>query len=355
MAQLVADDVLLLKVLQSDCRFLTRKQIRPIYGHRRRANKRLSALLKGGYLECRHLFSSYQAFKSPLYFLGKRGAALAGLDTRVYGELRERACHTAERAIPHLLRVYDVYLKFLLTKVLGRWVWFKEPGLTAIDMGVVPDAFVQYVRSGEKYEAFIEVDRGTESNPKLEERLGKYHHFHRSGRFRDLYSGCGFRVLIFVEDVRGVQLPSEDFWMAKTADFMEKPIDARLFRSSSKMHSLFERQAKETLPSGQELAERALAQKRLEQEEMLRKVREDQLRAGRQRALDAARERRRQIFAITRTLATWLVIAVGVCIIWLELRYLYGWLVENRDELVAEAKQLVSLGGLLLVAYVLLK
>lgn len=45
----------------------------------------------------------------------------------------------------------------------------------------------------------------------------------------------------------------------------------------------------------------------------------------------------------------------GLCITWVEVRYLYEWLGENRDELVAEAKQLLSFAGLLLLAFIFLK
>ena len=114
-------EIILFRLLRDQFLFLTRGQIQRILTLETRwLNLRLKHLLSKGYLSRRYRLDKFEHFQSPLYYLGKRGCELAGMNVEETASYTENARSYAERAIPHLLAIYDVLLKFLLESNVRR-------------------------------------------------------------------------------------------------------------------------------------------------------------------------------------------------------------------------------------------
>lgn len=152
---------------------------------------------------------------------------MAGKPMDAYKGYRSRIQQCAERQFDHTLGIYDVVLKFLLEAEVKRIVgsdshlWEE-----AIDFGNIPDAWIQF-NGGE---AFIEVDRGTERPIVLSSKCAKYIAFNKSGGYRTLFPGCGFKVLVFTTTEERIEsleqiVTTDDIWFCTMEEFLKEQLN----------------------------------------------------------------------------------------------------------------------------------
>lgn len=219
---------LLFRILKDHFLFLTRRQIeRVLTLATRSANKELVWLVSQKYLERRYRADSFDHFQMPLYYLGTRGWRLVGNTLESYKSYQGQIEQRRDAHLDHLLSVYDVLLKFILesdvTRVVGGEDRFWQESLS---FGNIPDAWIQY-RGGE---AFIEVDRETESPDVVAKKIGNYIRLKRSGSYGIMFPGCAFKVLfITTTEDRIITLErvstSDDIWFARTDEFLKEPLN----------------------------------------------------------------------------------------------------------------------------------
>jgi hypothetical protein len=132
-----------------------------------------------------------------------------------------------ERGIRHLLSVYDVCLKFVLSSDVKRMIgaddrfWQQAPGL-----GNIPDCWIQFAGG----EAFIEVDLGSESRSVIAAKFEHYLNFAKSGGYADLFPRCEFKVLFVTTTEERIETleeiaKSDAIWFATMDEFLQEPLD----------------------------------------------------------------------------------------------------------------------------------
>lgn len=225
MRQLEVRHILLFRILRDHCLFLTRRQIERVLTLSTNATtKQLQWLFKEQYLVRRYRLDSFVHFQTPLYYLGPVGWASSGKPKDDYKAYRLRVERYAERAMPHVLEVYDVFVKFILEGEVKRLIGAEHKlWQEAIDFGIIPDAWIQF--SGG--EAFIEVDRATEAPAVLRRKFLKYADFRNNGGYRRTFPGCGFKVLVFCPTEERIEslekiVPSDDFWFCTLDEFVRE-------------------------------------------------------------------------------------------------------------------------------------
>lgn len=160
------------------------------FSSKTRANERLKRLTDAGYLSSRR-----QALLSG----GPRLVYLPGQLLQVQGR-RRRPTDTSEMFLAHQLGLIDIRIAFERAVSIGRWLSDKE--LTAANLGVIPDAYLEYEVRDLTYCAFVEYDRGTEALVRLERKVKAYLDLAHSGRFERSFKRRFFRVLL-VSDTAG--------------------------------------------------------------------------------------------------------------------------------------------------------
>ena len=160
------------------------------FSSKTRANERLKRLTDAGYLSSR------------------RQALLSGGPRLVYlpGHLlqtpagRRRPADISDMFLGHQLGLVDIRIAFERAVTIGRWLSDKD--LTPVNLGLIPDAYLEYEVRGLTYCAFVEYDRGTEALTRLERKAKAYLDLAHSGRFERTFKRRFFRVLL-VSDTAG--------------------------------------------------------------------------------------------------------------------------------------------------------
>src|SRR6266849_7647970 len=215
MRQLQERHFSLFRTLADHCSFLTRRQIERIWTlPTNMTNKELLWLVSEKYLRRRHRGDTFGHFQTPIYYLGELGWQMIGKASDGYRRYRVEIERKAERGLAHTLLIYDVILKFLFGSAVRRIIG-SENGMwqEALDLGIIPDAWIQFAGG----EEFIEVDRATERPTVVKTKLDKYMVMKNSGHYNALFPSCGFKVLFFTNtEVRIESLeritPSDDVW-----------------------------------------------------------------------------------------------------------------------------------------------
>jgi len=221
------NEITLFRLLRDQFLFLTRGQIQRILTLETRwLNLRLKHLLSKGYLGRRYRLDKFEHFQSPLYYLGKRGCELAGMNLEEIASYTENARSYAERAIPHLLAIYDVLLKFLLESNVRRNIGSEdEIWRELINFGNKPDAWIQYAGG----EVFVEIDLDTEHRGVVEKKILQYANFKTSGGYTSSFPDCDFKVLFITtteEHIESLQsiTRSDDIWFCTMAEFLKESL-----------------------------------------------------------------------------------------------------------------------------------
>lgn len=220
-------EITLFRLLRDQFLFLTRGQIQRILTLETRwLNLRLQHLVSKGYLSRRYRLDKFEHFQSPLYYLGKRGCELAGMNVEEVSSYIDTVRSYAERSIPHLLAICDVLLKFLLESNVRRIIGSEDQvWRELINFGNKPDAWIQY----DGGEAFVEIDLDTEHRGAVEKKLVQYANFKSSGGYRSSFPDCDFKVLFMTtteERIGTLQSItwSDDVWYCTMEEFLKEPL-----------------------------------------------------------------------------------------------------------------------------------
>ena len=241
MRQLGTRHFLLFRILKDHFLFLTRRQIERVLTLATRAsNKELAWLVSEKYLDRRYRADTFIDFQRPLYYLGSRGWRMCGNSPESYKAYRTQIDERHGQHLAHLLCVYDVLLKFLLeadvTRIIGGEDRFWQESLS---FGNIPDAWIQY-QGGE---AFIEVDRATESIEVVRKKVDNYVRLKRSGGYSSMFPGCTFRVLFLTpteERIGALEAVTKcyDIWYATMDDFLREQLSHAHWFSLRGFHAL---------------------------------------------------------------------------------------------------------------------
>lgn len=228
MPQLRQPDFQLFQMLNETFLFLTRGQIQRVWTRPKSSTKeRVLWLASEKYLERRYRASSFSDFQTPLYYLGPKAWRMLGKPAEEYKQYKAGVEQWSGARLEHQLAVYDVLLKFTIEAKVNRIVQSQDRFWhESLTFEIIPDAWIQY----EGGEAFIEVDRGTESRDTVMRKLEKYIEFNRSGRHKILFPGTTFRVLFITTTEERIesleqQMRSDDIWFATKEEFMREPLD----------------------------------------------------------------------------------------------------------------------------------
>ena len=237
-------DLELVQLLAGDFVLLTRAQIRELFPERsiRRTNFRLRKLIQAGYLSRRHPSGLFSA-QLPLYHLGPRAAEALGLppDNPKLKTRRTQALHLREGALPHLLEVNSVHIKFRAAArdypdcELLNWIPQHATIWRALnDFGfpLRPDGYAEVRQASQLGRFFIEVDRGSERGNVVPRKLAAYVEYARSGRFQTHFSAPDFRVLFIVPTMRRARrllaltkrIPADVFAVTTAPQFFRAPL-----------------------------------------------------------------------------------------------------------------------------------
>ncbi len=192
------------------------------------------------YLNRRYRADTFAHFQTPVYYLGKRGWHTVGKPTNAYNGYRLQIEQRSERAFEHTLSVHDVILKFVLESEVKRIVSSEDKlWQETIDLGNIPDAWIQF--SGG--EAFLEVDRGTEHPPILDRKFDNYIAFKESGRYRQLFPDCDFKVLVVTTTEERIasleqRARSGDIWFSTMDEFLKENLSHQHWLALHGFHAL---------------------------------------------------------------------------------------------------------------------
>jgi len=219
---------LLFRILKDHFLFLTRRQIERVLTLATRAtNKELVWLESARYLHRRYRVDTFAHFQTPLYYLGVRGWRMVGSTPESYKGYESGIEQRSDRHLDHLLAVYDVLLKFILesdvTRIIGGEDSFWHESL---GFGNIPDAWVQ----NKGLEAFIEVDRETESVDVVIKKIENYTRFMQSSSYSIVFPGCMFKVLFITTSEQRIEsleqlTRSDDIWFATMQEFLREKLD----------------------------------------------------------------------------------------------------------------------------------
>jgi len=230
MRSLQAQHIVLLRVLNDHCLFLTRHQIERILTRAKRgSNKELAWLVSEGYLERRYRLDSFRHFQFPLYHLGPVGWRMARTTQDGYKQYQREIAERSRGPLEHLLSVSDVLIKFILeakvTRIIGGEDKFWQE---TVGLGNIPDAWIQFNGSA----AFIEVDRGTESPEVVMKKIANYIRCQRSGSYQMMFPYTAFKVLFITTTEERIeaferQTTSDDIWYATMDEFLREKLNHR--------------------------------------------------------------------------------------------------------------------------------
>jgi hypothetical protein len=234
----------IVRVLRDDVLFLSRAQVEMLSeGNKRAANKQIARLVDARILKKRLRLDTYPNFRSPIYHLGVEGCRLLGMSKEEMTTYLAKAKSYSDRALTHLLEVYDVFIKFYLASRVTEWMWHNDEKWFSIELGLYPDGYVQFEKEGKKYSAFIEVDRGTEGISVVKDKFRKYARFNRSGAFKRLFGDRALRVLFITTTEERIEKmenagASDDIWFTTKAEFMRESLWARHWFAKEDFYNL---------------------------------------------------------------------------------------------------------------------
>lgn len=210
-------------VIQSvvDYQTLTREQLTKLghFNSKTRANAVLLRLVRFAYLSRRYL-PSIAGTQKALYFPGPNTAGVIRVRTDAFRELRKRTKTLSDLFLEHQLLVNDVRLRFEcdLRKNIERWI--TDTALRDLQLGLVPDGYVEFQSAGKSFAAFLELDRGTETLERWSGKVRAYLELARRGTHRETLGRQYFRVIVVapsaarLENLRKatVRLTDRIFW-----------------------------------------------------------------------------------------------------------------------------------------------
>ena len=229
--------------------FLTQEQIRLLFnfGCQVRAGIRLRKLFDNGYLS-RRFIPVFQGRAKILYYPGPKGVELiaehAGTDTLKIKQRRKQLLEIKNTSLPHFLLINEFRLAFALAlknnpEIIPKsWRTQKEIPLRLDDREFYPDAYLVYSFRNRVYSLFLEVDRSTEINKRIEEKVSNYLQYGLGGYYQKQFGFLFFRTLIVCQSqarLMNIKKLIEDktdkmFWLAVQEDISSEKILGKIWQ-----------------------------------------------------------------------------------------------------------------------------
>jgi hypothetical protein len=127
---------------------------------------------------------------------GVRHVYLPGPALRTPG-VRSRLAHVSPLFLAHQLGLVDIRIAFVHHTAVDRW--WTDTELRAAKLGLLPDSYVEYRQGTHSYAAFIEYDRGTETQARIHDKVRAYADLAFSGRFERTFGRRYFRLLLIAD------------------------------------------------------------------------------------------------------------------------------------------------------------
>jgi len=188
-------------------RLLSRDQLMTLagFGSITRVNTRLALMVKTGLLRRKQMpvypgGGSSQA----LYFLGPRSAEVLATDRRVLTSQMRHSARAELRQVEHTLAANQVIVEFVASLKdrgptgTGMIAFRTELELRRIfsDRRPVPDAWVSWRCDELRFNAFCEIDLGSEGLMEWRQKVLSYLDYAESGLHRERFGFGSFRVLV---------------------------------------------------------------------------------------------------------------------------------------------------------------
>lgn len=229
--QLQPRDVEILKAIGCEYRYLTGRQIHPLFfgGSMSQTRLRLTKLYHNRYLD-RIYRPTIKGSGEAIYCLDKKGAdilaAELGVDRgQIFWQGRRRAL--SQDSLEHALRVNDFRVAMNIAcertgaaKLAGEWIeeqilrdlkqrvkvpYPSDPD-RHIDCPLVADGFFGLEFGNGLSQFFmLEMDLGTESNTRFALKVRAYKEYLESGKYRDIFEGKIFKVLVVTTSPRRME------------------------------------------------------------------------------------------------------------------------------------------------------
>lgn len=220
------------------------------FGSITRANKRLLALTRAGFL--RRFFLGFSGARKALYALSRKGATAAGVPSR--GPRRpQETMLVADYFTEHQLTINGLYcaLKFRPIPaphiLFHQWQSFHEPVIRGTNL--IPDGYVEFVTPAGIAACFLEIDLGHESRTVWKEKARRYVQLALSGEYRQTFGRERFRVLVITHSERKLhsirkavgEITHKIFWFAPLASVTDDFFSPVWMRPAEEIHkSLFD-------------------------------------------------------------------------------------------------------------------
>lgn len=194
-------------------RLLTREQLQKVVGWdcTSKINARLRLLFDARLLE-RRFMPVRHGMAPAIYLLGPDGVAevakMIGVDAERLERNRREDRYSSDRLLSHALSLNDfavlLYAR-LRSAADAEWqTWLNERDLIpqchipgAVEGAELkPDGFVRYRLGRYVFNAFLELDTGSEPAGRLQRKLDSYWEFKDTGRYTAAFRQQGFRVII---------------------------------------------------------------------------------------------------------------------------------------------------------------
>ncbi|TVM03335.1 MAG: hypothetical protein CV087_05570 [Candidatus Brocadia sp. WS118] len=229
--------------------FLTQDQIRLLldFGCQVRAGIRLRKLFDNGYLS-RRFIPVYQGRAKILYFPGPKGVELiseqSGIDLLKIKQRRKQLLEIKNASLPHFLLINEFRLAFYLASknkpeiVPKSWKTEKEIPLRLDEREFFPDFYLTYSYRNKVYSLFLEVDRSTETNKRIEEKVDNYLEYGIDGYYQKQFGFQFFKVLFVcqsqarLKNIRKLieRKTNKMFWLAVQDDITSEKILSRIWQ-----------------------------------------------------------------------------------------------------------------------------
>lgn len=223
-------------------RILSRKQIQALFGFRSltRVNTRLRKLFDAKFLD-RIFVPVFWGSPEAYYCLGINGimavAAKARENITAIKKKRRQVAKTSHIFWKHQIMLNEVLIAFELAgkRLNDCQIKFSTDNIqiiTRLNKVFRPDGYLVFSYQGKTYPIFLEVDLGTESLKRIQEKMGNYLNFGLSGEYMKLFGYKYFKVLFVVSSASRLanikklieKKTDKMFWLTETANISHQTI-----------------------------------------------------------------------------------------------------------------------------------
>ena len=139
----------------------------------------------------------------------------------------------------------EIRIAFQRQTRLTRWLTDKD--LVSFDLGLLPDAYLEYQSDALTYSAFVEYDRGTRPHGRLEAKARGYLDLAFSARFEQHVGRRYFRALFITDSAKRLGTMSET--MARITDKVMRLTTLAQLTDQGPLAAIWQRPGAHTLES----------------------------------------------------------------------------------------------------------